>query len=320
MGKRKCTFNDKLAKTYPFIKKAKLEGRVECNKCKSEFSIASGGKIDIEQHIKTEKHSNVVAAASSSNTLDKFLKGPTSDDEKTAALEGLWAYHTIAENHSFRSTDCSSKIFRDAFEMKKFTLGRTKCEAIVTNVFAPFAASKVKEELAKCNFVSIATDASNHGNIKMFPVMMRYFIPTEGVKIKIIEFVAQSNETGVAVFDLLNTSIDSNNAREKLIAFFADNAPTNFGSVNRTGERNVFHRLKEQNPNILGIGCLAHILHNSIDFACDQLPIDVEVTVVKLYSHFYRSASRVEELKSVCNSRKESYHQLLGYSSTRFWQ
>lgn len=41
----------------------------------------------------------------------------------------------------------------------------------------------LKIELSKCNFISVLTDASNHHSQKMVPVMIRYFIPNERVKI-----------------------------------------------------------------------------------------------------------------------------------------
>ena len=59
-------------------------------------------------------------------------------DLDIAAAEGLWAYHTVRENQSFRSNDCTSKLIKTCFE-PKFSCARTKCEAIIVNVFTPNA-------------------------------------------------------------------------------------------------------------------------------------------------------------------------------------
>lgn len=102
----------------------------------------------------------------------------------------------------------------------------------------------------------------------------------------------------------------------KVIVFSADNAPTNFGSIHRTGDKNVFKQLKEKvNPHMIGAGCVAHIVHNAIESACDQLSIDVEYVAVKIYTHFYRYTVRLESLKHFCDSVDEIYVNLVGLNA-----
>lgn len=318
MPKRKCVFNKQLQAKYPFIKKASTDSDVRCETCRSEFSIAHSGGGDIEAHMKTDKHDKIVSAASSSRAIPQFFNTPSQGDLHMSACEGVWAYHTIDENHSFRSTDCSTKILRICFGHTKFSCSRTKCEAIITNVFFPYNYETLKEELANARFICLLTDASNHGNIKMFPVLIRYFLPTIGVRVKILEFSAENGETGEIISQLLKNVLTSHNLFDKFVAFCGDNAPTNFGNINRGGDKNVFARLKELKQNIIGIGCGGHIVHNALRFACDQLPFDIECIVVKIYSHFYIYTVRLESLKSFCNSVGEEYERLLGYSKTRF--
>lgn len=43
--------------------------------------------------------------------------------------------------------------------------------------------------------------------------------------------------------------------------------------------------------------CYSYILHNSIKHAHRALPIDVEQILLSIYSHFSRSAKRIDELK-----------------------
>lgn len=126
------------------------------------------------------------------------------------------------------------------FAMHKFHCARTKCEAIATNVFAPFVLDKIKKDLAGVMHLTISTDASNmRGNIKLFPVLVRYFIPTIGVRVKIIELSSEKCETSQTISNLLKKSIDELQIADKVVAFCADNCPTNFGSSIRTGRNNV---------------------------------------------------------------------------------
>lgn len=126
-------------------------------------------------------------------------------------------------------------------------------------------------------------------------------------------------ETADIIVQLLERVSKFYQIERKFVAFSADNAPTNFGSVRRTGEKNVFKQLKDKiNPNMIGAGCTAHILHNAIEYACDQLAIDVEYIAVKIYTYFYRHTVRLHNLKQFCESIGETYVKLVGYSKTRF--
>lgn len=81
----------------------------------------------------------------------------------------------------------------------------------------------------------------------------------------------------------------------------------------------MLKQLKDQtNVNIIGAGCTAHILHNAIEAACDELRLDVEYYAVKIYTHFYRHTVRLRKLKEFCDSVGEHFVKLKGYSKTRF--
>lgn len=80
----------------------------------------------------------------------------------------------------------------------------------------------------------------------------------------------------------------------------------------------MFSKLKESYPHLIGVGCVAHIEHNTIKRACDSLPFDIEWVIVKTYSHFYRYTCRAADLKQFCEEATTEYNQVLGYAKTRF--
>lgn len=145
----------------------------------------------------------------------------------------------------------------------------------------------ILEDLSKCNYVSISTDASNHGYIKIFPVLVRYFIPTVGVHIRVLDVSSEPGEKSEIIANLIRSVAREYGLDIKVVAFCGDNAKVNFGGITRGGKNNVLSRLKEWFPHLIGIGCTAHIAHNSLKHACNALPFDVEYIVVKIYSHFY---------------------------------
>lgn len=320
MPKRKCTFNTELEDKYRFIRKTISESDVRCEKCGTNFSIAHGGGYDINKHLNSAKHKSFENSASSSRVMTHFYKHstPTANDLEVAASEGVWAYHTVKQNNSFRGNDCSSKLIQACFE-PKFRCARTKCEAIVTSVFAPFSLNEVKQQIGEAHCFSLLTDASNHGNTKLFPVVVRYYRPYEGIEVKLLDIQSQPGETSDIVVQYLEQVLVSNNLTDKVSAFCGDNTNSNFGGAARKGSNNTYRKLNSfLGRELIGVGCGAHIVHNAIQSASDCLPIDVECIIVKIYSYFYIYTVRVEELKDFCMFVDIEYKQLLGYSKTRW--
>lgn len=137
MPKRQCVFNDKLQEQFGFLKKCKKPGmlnKVECTECSAIFSIEHGGKADINQHIKTDRH-RIACNAHKSQKVSEFLSPKTFDDAQKhlAANEGVFAYHICKHNHSMRSMDCTSQLIRKLYD-KKFSCGKTKNAQIIKKV------------------------------------------------------------------------------------------------------------------------------------------------------------------------------------------
>lgn len=326
MGKRKCVFNENLQKEYPFLKKTNVNqlnldhSKVQCSLCHGVFSVEHGGKSDIKDHIKSKKHKDAITAKAVSQKVNDYFGNEkmASADAKLAAAEGTLAYHTAYHNHSFRSMDCTSTIVKKMFD-QKFTCARTKAESIVVNVFAPFAMVQIVNELKNAKYVSVLVDGSNHKNIKLIPVMLRYFIPNEGIKTKVIEFSNLPGETSDLISAHILKVLNRYHLTEKIIAFSADNTNTNFGGAARRGTNNVYTKLcGEVKRQVVGVGCAAHILHNSVQTAADCLPIDVECIVSKIYQYFYIYTVRVAKLEDFCKFVDINYQTILGHSKTRW--
>lgn len=227
----------------------------------------------------------------------------------------------VNHNQSFHSMQCTSEIIRVVCDQKGFSCSETKASAIVSGVFEPMILAQIKQELEEAHFVSISTDASNHKEIKMFPVIIRFFSPTEGIKIRLIEFTELKSEDGEHIFNMLKATFVEWGFGHKIICFCADNCPTNFGKVDRAnGKLNVFTRLQnELNENLIGMGCLAHILHNAPQNAClAVLPFDVQNLLVLLYKQFYISTKQTDNLKKLCDELEIEFAKLKGCPKTRF--
>ena len=179
-------------------------------------------------------------------------------------------YHSVNHNHSYRSLDCTLKllpvVFNDSDKASKISCGRTKAEAILTNVLAPYSAKVIANDLSKdYAYFSISSDASNKGNIKLFPVVLRYFLPTAGVVTRLLDFYEDSEETALAISDRIVGVVQKNKLNMQMVlAYSADNASINFR------KRNGMHKkLCAANDNISPAGCPAQ--HRQKGVRCNGL-------------------------------------------------
>lgn len=243
-----------------------------------------------------------------------------SKGNSAAAKEGMQVYHMLKHNMSFESMKCTSKLLRDVYGETDFHCSATKAAAIVSGVFTPMIIQQIENELEKAHFISISTDASNHKELKMFPILLRYFLPREGVKIRLIELNKLSGENAQMIIDMLKAAWTKWNIRNKINSYSADNAPLNFGSIERGGSGNVFARMqREFNNNLIGIGCLAHILHNTTKDAClNNIPYDFNHILSLIYKQFNTSTKQTEAIKSFCEEMEIEYKRVKSCVNTRF--
>lgn len=268
----------------------KEETKAKCKWCNCEFSIAHKGKRDVETHMDSKKHKDIVknrlttkpatAFFSCKYFLDsiyyfgfyslryliEYLSFNIANVKSiVSAQEGTYVYHMLRHNLSFRSMECTSKLMKSVFGQMDFSCSKTKSTAIITGVFDPIIMQKIRMEMEQAKFICISTDASNHKETKMFPVLVRYFLPNSGIQTRLIQFTKAPGDKAEHIFDLLEETWKEFKIQDKIIAFGGDNCPTNFGNINRTGPKNVYRRIcDELGEHIIGVGCLAHMLHNAV--------------------------------------------------------
>jgi hypothetical protein len=138
----------------------------------------------------------------------------------------------------FGANDCLSTLIKKIYE-PKFSSARTKSEAIITNVLSPYILGEVTEDLNKMKSITVNSDASNKKDIKLFPIVVRYFLPNCGVQDKIIDFISLPGETCDLQCAMLNEVSDKFALQNIIVALCADNTNTNFGGCKRLGKNNV---------------------------------------------------------------------------------
>jgi hypothetical protein len=323
--KNKNYYSEKWQESYSWLVKGRREGVGKCIACNSEFSIVNGGKFDVKKHQQTVKHKTNFELFSKNTSLRQYFN-PTSTSSfstelkrQTAASEATFVFHTVKHSHSYRSADCSSDIFpvlfRDSKIANGFTCGRTKTSKIITNVLAKASVELLIAELKGGRSFSIGTDASNKGNIKMFPLVCRYFSKEAGgIQTKLLSFFNSQQETSKDIAGcLLQKLKESNLSPTNVISFCGDNASVNFGC-----HQSVFVELQKANHDLIGMGCLCHVLHNAVKNASKLLKVDIEAIILRTYSEFSSHSKRLEVLKEFYFFCDMEFAELLRHVPTRW--
>ena len=162
--------------------------------------------------------------------------------------------------------------------------------------------------------VSIASDASNKGNVKLFPIGVQSFDIDNGIVNFVLDFYEDPNEKSLNIYNRITNCLTENGISiESVIAYSGDNASVNYGI-----HQSVYVNFKNQNDFIVKANCNCHVLHNTINFAMLKLPLDIENLILKIYSHFSISAKRVDQLKSCYEFADKEFECLKRHVTTRW--
>ena len=294
----KKKWRNEFSAEFQYIKKGRENDHsFFCELCKRDINLSHKGKTAISNHCDSTFHKDNLKHKEMSGNIVTVGQKFTGFDHKVAAAEATIAFHTVESGQSFNSNSCINGLFASIFPdseiAKAYSSARTKAEAIIVGVLSPLSMEMFLKDLPNKPF-SISTDASNHREIKAFPVIVRFF-SDKGIENKLLHFDSLPGETSALIFDYLKDVLSQNDLNlSNLVAFSADNAAVNFGGVHRPeNSNNVFAKLKTLNSKIIPVGCAAHVLHNAAKHACEEaLSIDPEVIIFKIYSYFNSSTVR----------------------------
>ena len=294
------------------------EFTVNCKICCRNFTIKYSEVSAINDHKKSNLHKTKWDAIKITQTLETFVTKITPKESDDLIISELClTYHTVFHHLSYKSADCSIKLFKTLFKDSKICqnlkCGRTKMECLAENVLCPLSIEMhLKTIEDKC--YSIASDASNKGNVKLFPIGIQYFDVKSGIVNFVLDFYEDPNETSEAIYNRIKDSVKSNGLSiNKMVAFTGDNASVNYGK-----HHSVYQNLKLENGLIIKANCNCHVLHNTVEYALILLPFDIENLILKLYSHFSISAKRLQELKSCYDYCDKEFESMKRHVVTRW--
>ncbi|KAF2888788.1 hypothetical protein ILUMI_17385 [Ignelater luminosus] len=153
-----------------------------------------------------------------SGLLEKFLdsssastssKSSFCSDKENVAAELALTYHTVKHNLSYNSTIKLNKIiYVNSSTATGIRLAKTKMEALITEVLGPYAIQNVIDDINTKNlFYCLQTDAFNKKNIKLFALVIQYFMAKNGIQNKLLDFYENSNESADGMFEAIQKQL-----------------------------------------------------------------------------------------------------------------
>ncbi|GFN83339.1 connexin 27.5 [Plakobranchus ocellatus] len=178
-AKTDCKFRQEYTQTWTFIVSSKIgDTHARCTVCDADFSVKSGGKYDVERHIKGKKHQDKATATATSMPVFSFFKQSTAhEDAVTKAELGLAAFfteHNLPLSAMDHLTGLLKNIFPDSKIAQGIKCGRSKATELVKTVAAERTEKLVKK--MKSQPFSISTDGSNDsGAGQLYPIVIKTF-------------------------------------------------------------------------------------------------------------------------------------------------
>ncbi|GFR32223.1 uncharacterized protein TNCT_183671 [Trichonephila clavata] len=103
---------------------------------------------------------------------------------------------------------------------------------------------ELKDDLDESNCIIIPINASNHGNKKIYLIVVRNFRPYVGVQVKNLDLQDQPGEISDINVEYLNQVLTDNNLTTKVVPFCGDNDNVNFRGAARRGTNNASTKLQ----------------------------------------------------------------------------
>ncbi|GBM86704.1 hypothetical protein AVEN_222227-1 [Araneus ventricosus] len=187
-------------------------------------------KYGICKHIAQQKHQDNawILGTDKKDVVNK------QNDHGVIQAESLFTAFIVEHNLQIARADHAGplflKIFPDSVTAKKYGCARTKTSAIVIEM-GKTEKNVIISTLKKVPF-SVATDGSNKGDFKLYPLVVTFHnAETQKIESSLLSTSAlEVDSTGVDIAYLILNELKSTNIPlENCLAFSADNTPVTIG-------------------------------------------------------------------------------------------
>ena len=314
-------FRSEYSQLWSCIVPSKLgSSHARCTLCECDFTIKSGGKTDIDRHVKTKKHSEFDRLKSQTKPVTSFFAQSTTPTDHSATVAELYFMKFVIEHNLPISVfDHAGDLFRVMFPdsqiAKKFSCGSSKAAAVIRSVSTDIS-HELTERMLSSPF-TIGTDGSNdRGSGQLYPIVVRTFDNSVGYVVSDVLCIKEciGPSTGENIFNTIDKEFEDRKIPWKnCLGFACDNA-----SVMTGVHAGVASFVKRKNEGTYIDGCTSHLLHLAAKKGTDALNVDLEQFLTDIYYYMEKSSKRKKEFKEVQEECGVQLHAVLKYGPTRW--
>ena len=139
-----CTFKSCWTKEFEGISNSHLNNsHAFCKACRDNFNIGHGGRNDVCQHLKSQKHVRAAEAQKGTQAISGFINEGQIEQDQVLQAELKMAMLVAKNNLSFSFCDEYSAtvatMFPDSAIAKKYSSGRTKTTQLLKGKLSFFS-------------------------------------------------------------------------------------------------------------------------------------------------------------------------------------
>ena len=273
-----------------------------CTVCNTDICVAGGGKTDVDRHLKTAKHTNVLSQMETQPTLSAFITDSRAKSVEDQAMKAeiYFAKFVAEHNLPFLVADHFSHLakvmFPDSKIAEAYSCARTKTTAIITHALAPTLREEVVSTCCSSPLTILCDGGNDRVDKKYFAVLVRYW--DDNVNHVATRFLAMpicNIATAEKMFEALNKVMEENEIPwENVVGYASDTANVMVGAHN-----SVLSRIRDKQPLVFSLGCLCHLANLCSAAALKSLPVSIDNLLIDVFYHFKYSAKRWEQFSEI---------------------
>lgn len=135
-AKTLCKYKNTWEEGCLYITKSNVsQNHAFCKICRTDFSIGHGGKTDVSQHEKTNKHKRAQEAQKHASPMTAFVNRNVSEADKVIKAEVKMSMLCAKNNVPFSFCDDFNRsvadMFPDSAIARKYSAGKTKATQLI---------------------------------------------------------------------------------------------------------------------------------------------------------------------------------------------
>ena len=295
-----------------------------CKLCSSHFTVSHGGFNDLKRHVDGAGHQQRLKDSQKNASISTFFgeaREPSlAHASKVMSAELMMTQFIAMHNLPFQAADHLSDLFSSMFPDSKiaadFACKHTKTKAVICDALDPHLKKPVIDLVKTSPFNLLCDESNERGDaVKLLTILVRVFEPNNGIIVtRHLETVGITDLTADGIFTALEETLQKYQLPfSHVMSFTSDTC-----NVMKGARGGVIAKLRVEQPKIIDIYCVCHLVNLCVKAATKTLPLKVDDLLVDIYYHFRNSVKRMASLHDYAEFCSIEYKSVLNHCETRW--